>query len=131
MSRVVTACFATLLIMFVVPFPFYAGFQALELVEMPEGASTAQFMISVIVMKIGVAVGFVLLFRLLAGDPADTRWRYAAIWWLMFAVVEIGQAIGPNYGWGEAVAGIIAEASYFPLSALLVSRLLPRAQVAT
>lgn len=53
------------------------------------------------------------------------RWPlYAAIWWLMFVLTELGQAFGPGYSWTEAIAGIIAEAIYCPLSAFLVARLL-------
>jgi hypothetical protein len=69
-----------------------------------------------LVMKIGVALGFVLLFRVVATSPARRWLTYAGIWWLMYAVVEVGQALGPGYGLGEAVAGIVAEAIYFPLS---------------
>ena len=42
----------------------------------------------------------------------------------MFAIVEIGQAIGPNYSKKEAVAGIISEFIYFPVSALIIARIL-------
>lgn len=42
----------------------------------------------------------------------------------MFVIGEVGQAIGPNYGWKEAVAGVISETVYLPLSAWLVDWLL-------
>jgi hypothetical protein len=41
----------------------------------------------------------------------------------MFAIGEVGQAIGPSYSWKEALAGLISETAYFPLGAWIVSRL--------
>jgi hypothetical protein len=38
--------------------------------------------------------------------------------------MEIGQAIVPKYTWLDAFGGIVAEAIYFPLSAVVVKRLL-------
>jgi hypothetical protein len=49
---------------------------------------------------------------------------YALLWWLMFAIGEVGQAIGPNYSWMEAVGGIISESIYLPLAALVTKRVL-------
>ena len=49
---------------------------------------------------------------------------YACLWWLMFIIGEIGQAIGPQYSWKEAVAGIISETVYWPVSALVTNRLI-------
>ena len=80
-------------------------------------------------MKAGHAAAFVLLFRL-GRDVFAERWMaYAAIWWLMFVVGEIGQAIGPSYPWQDAIAGVVSETIYFPLAALVTRRLLgaPRA----
>jgi membrane associated rhomboid family serine protease len=75
-------------------------------------------------MKLGVAVAFVLLF-FLARDSWIVRWTtYAFVWWVMFALIEAGQAITPDYSWLAAVGGIISEAIYFPLSASVVARLL-------
>jgi hypothetical protein len=42
----------------------------------------------------------------------------------MHAIVEIGQAIGPDYSNKEAVAGIISEIIYFPVSAFVIAQLL-------
>ena len=38
--------------------------------------------------------------------------------------MEIGQAIVPDYTWLDAFGGIIAEAIYFPVSAVVVARLI-------
>jgi hypothetical protein len=42
----------------------------------------------------------------------------------MFIIGEIGQAISPNYSWKEALAGIISETIYLPLSALVTQWLI-------
>lgn len=116
----------TVMIMYVVPLPVYALLSAMGLVEMPDEGPPGQFMISVLVVKIGVALGFVWLLWL-GSDVFVARWvLYGAIWWLMFAIVEIGQAIGPDYSVGDAVGGIIAEAVYFPLSSRVAASLLRR-----
>lgn len=125
-GRLIGAVLAALAIMFVVPFPFYGGFEALGWVELPENGSPAEFFLSVLVIKIGVAIGFVILFILARPAFKERWWIYAGIWWGMFAIVEIGQAIGPGYTWGEAVAGMLAEAVYFPLSTMVVGRMLGR-----
>jgi len=35
--------------------------------------------------------------------------QYALIWWATFAVIEIGQAIAPDYSCADALGGILAE----------------------
>ncbi|UCF68054.1 MAG: hypothetical protein JSV80_01780 [Acidobacteriota bacterium] len=122
-SRATAAIVATAAIMYLVPFPVYGAFEAAGAVKLPEEGSAAQFLLSVLVIKIGVAVAFVALFSLARPSLAGRWWPYALVWWLMFAVVEVGQAIGPAYSAAEAVAGIISEAIYFPLSSAVVSRI--------
>jgi hypothetical protein len=74
--------------MYGVPLPVYALMSGIGLVEMPDEGTPGQFMISVLVVKSGVALGFVLLLRFASGVFA-ARWPlYGAIWWLMFAIVE-------------------------------------------
>jgi hypothetical protein len=92
--------------------------------EPPQNGSPVQFLLSVLVVKLGLAVGFVLLFAV-ARDVWQDRWLlYAFIWWALFAVSEVGQAIGPQYSWLEAGAGIVAEAIYCPLAAWVTAKLL-------
>jgi hypothetical protein len=110
--------------MYVVPLPVYALMSALGLVELPNEGTPAQFMISVLIIKIGVAIGFVSLLRFAINVFADRWLLYGVIWWLMFAIVEIGQAIGPNYSMADALGGVVAEAVYFPLSSWVTVRLL-------
>jgi hypothetical protein len=120
----ILAFVSTLVIMYVVPLPVYALMSAIGLVEMPDEGTPGQFMISVLIVKIGVALGFVILLRFAIGVFATRRLLYGTIWWLMFAIVEVGQAIGPDYSVGDALGGVIAEAIYFPLSSWVTVRLL-------
>jgi hypothetical protein len=130
MRSIVLAIGLTLVIMYVIPLPIYGAVSALTGLQPPTEGSPALFMLSALVIKVGVAVAFVLLFYL-ALDSWAKRWTtYALIWWLMFAVVEVGQAITPDYSWLAAIAGIVAEAIYFPLAAFVVARCLsPRGTV--
>jgi hypothetical protein len=123
-ARLFTSFLATLIIMYAVPFPFYAGASALTGLETPEGASPAVFMLSVLIIKVGAAAAFVLILYL-ARETLCRRWlSYAFAWWLFFVLAELGQAIGPGYSWTEAIAGILSETVYCPLAALTANRLL-------
>ncbi len=124
MSRILLAIASTLVIMYVVPFPVYGVLSATTGLEPPSDGSVARFALSVLVVKIGVAFSFVLLF-FLARESWVGRWiTYALVWWVAFTVMELGQAIMPDYSWLDAGGGIIAEAIYFPLAALVVARTL-------
>lgn len=125
-GRLFLAFVATLAIMWVVPLPIYGVFSAVGALETPEVGSTARFVLSVSLIKIGFALAFVLLFDLAAATLARRWWLYAAIWWVMFALLEAGRAIGPGYSVSFAVAGVISEAIYFPLSSVVVARIVNR-----
>jgi hypothetical protein len=93
-------------------------------VKPPEGASSSQFLISVLIAKIGTAIALVLIFYF-TRSSLNGRWiLYAFIWWVMFSIGEIGQAIGPSYTWKESIAGIISETIYTPLSSYITYRLI-------
>jgi len=125
-ARVAAAVLATLMIMFVVPMPVYGVFTVAGAVVLPDQGTNPNFLASILVIKIGFALAFVLLFQL-AAPALGGRWRsYAASWWLLFALLEIGKAIEPTYSAVEALAGIVSEAFYCPLSAMTVARLLIR-----
>jgi hypothetical protein len=124
MGKVVLSVILTLATIYVVPFLVYAVFSAVAGLKPPEGASPVQFLVSVLVTKVGVALGFVLIFYF-ARDSLSGRWLlYAFVFWLTSVIGEVGQAIGPNYSWKEAVAGIISETVYWPLSAFVVDWLI-------
>ena len=107
----------TYLAMWIVPIPVYGLFAVFGWMEMPDGGNPLSFYLSVSVIKAGFAFGFVALF------PRTGSWRsYAMTWWVMFAALELGQVVGQSNPMSFAVAGILSEAGYFPLSALMVSR---------
>jgi hypothetical protein len=120
-SGKIALCFLLVLtVIFVVPILVYGTFSAFTGLQVP-GESAVTFLTGVLISKVGTAVAFVTLFYV-ARDTFAGRWLlYALIWWIMFALGEVGQAIGPNYSWGEALAGGISEAIYFPLSAFLLN----------
>jgi hypothetical protein len=116
MQNVVITTVLVLAIIYIVPFLVYGIGSAVADFKPPEGASPGRFLISVLVSKVGVAIGFVLIFYL-ARTSLSGQWvLYVVAWWLMFVVGEVGQAIGPNYSWKEAIAGVISETIYVPLS---------------
>ncbi|MGB8817420.1 MAG: hypothetical protein WCC66_05805, partial [Rhizobiaceae bacterium] len=96
-------------IIFIVPVIVYGIFSKFGLAQIP-GGSPAAFLTGVIISKIGTAFAFVLFFALAPAELGANWLLYAFIWWVMFAFGEVGQAIGPDYPWSEAIAGIISEA---------------------
>jgi hypothetical protein len=112
----------TLVIIFIIPVVVYGLFS--KFIGLKEPEKKPSFFLSVLVQKIGTSVGFVLLFYL-GREYFKTQWlTYGLIWFAMFAVVEIGQAILPAYSKEEAAAGIISELIYFPLAALAITQLI-------
>jgi hypothetical protein len=123
-ARVLGAIVATLVIFHVVAFAVYAPWSAITGLEpTAAGDSPGVFMLSVLVQKLGHSITFVLVFYL-ARDRFSERWlSYAVLWWVFSVFGEAGEAITPVYSWEEAIAGMIAEAVYFPLAALTTRRL--------
>lgn len=111
-----------LVIIYLVPFLVYSVFTLITDLKSPEGLSPAQFLISILVSKVGVTLAFVLIFYFARAAFSDRWMLYAFIWWLMFVIGEVGQAIGPNYSWTEALAGVLSETIYFPLSAYVTNK---------
>ncbi|HLC03079.1 MAG TPA: hypothetical protein VJK02_08590 [Anaerolineales bacterium] len=124
MAKLAITTLLVLVVIYVVPFLVYGLGSAVTDLKAPEGASPARFLISVLVSKVGVATAFVLIFYLARISLSGQWFLYAVIWWLMFVVGEVGQAIGPNYSWKEAIAGIISETVYVPLSGYLCNWLI-------
>lgn len=106
-------------VFFTVPILVYGAFSAATGLQ-PPGRNPALFLAGTAVSKLGTAIAFVAVFYL-ARDVIGPQWLlYVGIWWLMFALGELGQAITPNYSWQEAAAGLISETIYFPISGLVL-----------
>lgn len=106
----------TLVILFVVPILVYGLFSKFFGVKEPEKSS--KFFVSVLLQKIGNTVAFVWLFNMI---PNPNWMLYAAAWFVMFSIIEVGQSMLSSYSKKEAIAGIISEAIYFPLAAYLLT----------
>lgn len=124
MIKIILNIVLVLAVIYLVPFFVYALATVVADMKLPEGASPAQFLMSVLVSKIGTAIAFVLIFYFARSSLSGQWLLYAFVWWLMFVMGEIGQAIGPNYTWKEALAGILSETVYLPLSAYLTNWLI-------
>lgn len=113
-----------LVIIFVVPFLVYGLASVIAGIKTPQGISPAKFLTGVLVSKLGTAIAFVVIFHI-TRDVLSGRWLlYALLWWVSFLTDEIGQTMRSGYTWKEAVAGIISESIYLPLSAALTNWML-------
>jgi len=124
MTKVILSIIFVSAIIFIVPILVYGLASVVAGLKTPEGASPAQFLLSVLVSKIGTAIAFVLIFYFARNSLSGQWLLYAFLWWLMFVIGEVGQTIGPNYTWKEAIAGIISETVYLPLSAYVTNWLI-------
>lgn len=107
------------IVLFVVPILVYGVLSAATGLQ-PPGGNPMLFLAGTAVSKLGTATAFVLVFYL-GRTMIAPRWLlYVGIWWLMFALGEVGQTIVPGYSWQEALAGLISETIYFPISGLLL-----------
>ena len=108
---VVVEIVSVFLIIFIVPFVIYGLNSKWMKVKTPE--NPGMFMLGVAIEKIGASIGFVILF--------EKNWiPYSLVWFVMFALGEIGRALGPDYSSKEALLGIASEAIYLPLSGYVV-----------
>jgi hypothetical protein len=124
MSKIAWNILLVLAVIYIVPFLVYGLGTVVVDLKPPEGASPARFLTGVFVSKIGTALAFVLLFYFARASLGGQWLLYAFLWWLMFFFNEIGQAIGPGYSVTEAIAGLVSETIYLPLSAFFTNRLL-------
>ena len=123
MGRLVLAGILVLVVIYIVPILVYGALASIWGMAVPQG-SVALFLTGILVSKAGTAAAFVGLYAL-ARPLLGRRWLpYAALWYAMFILGEIGQAMGPGYTWREAVAGGISETVYVPLSAWIAARLI-------
>ena len=121
MGRIILSILLTLVIIYIVPFLIYVIFSKMADLKPPEDVSPLQFLTGIFVSKVGTAIAFVLIFYFARNSFSGQWLLYAFLWWLMYTIGEVGQAIGPNYTWKEAIAGIISETVYFPLSAFVTN----------
>jgi hypothetical protein len=120
MEKVILSIVLVLAIIYIVPFLVYGLGSVVAGLKTPAGVSPVQFLLSVLVTKTGTAIAFVLIFYLARSSLSGQWLLYASIWWMMFVIGEIGQVIGSDYSWKEAVAGVISETVYLPFSAWLI-----------
>lgn len=122
--RVAIALVLVFLALFVVPIIVYGTFASLSWLQ-PPGDDAFAFLSGVAVSKLGTAFAFVGIW-VLGREVLEREWGLYVVYWLvMFVFGEVGQALGPDYGWQEALAGVISEALYLPLAGLVVRRILP------
>ena len=115
---------AVFLTIFIVPILVYGTLSRLTGLKTP-GDDHVAFLAGVAVSKIGTAIALVGIW-LLARDSLGGAWMaYVAFWWAMFVLDEIGQAIGQDYSWSEAMGGIVSETIYLPTSGLILLLFLP------
>ena len=124
MNKILLNVIIVLVAIYIVPFIVYGLSSAIFGLKTPAGVSPMMFLLSVLVSKIGTAIAFVLIFYFARNSLSGHWFLYAFIWWLMFVIGEVGQAIGPNYSWKYAIAGIISETIYLPFSAYIVNLLI-------
>ena len=123
-GRTVLAILVVLVVIFVVPFIVYSLLSLLTALEPPAEGSPLKSLVGILISKAGTAIAFVLIFRI-SQNSLQGRWLlYGSLWFVMFSIGEVGQAIGPGYSWSEAAGGIVSEAIYCPLSAYLTWRFL-------
>ncbi len=124
MAMLILTTLLVLLVIYAVPFLVYGAASALGGLQPPKTASPARFLLGVLVTKLGTAVAFVTLFGI-ARTFWGPRWiLYAAVWFLMFAFSEVGDAVSGRSTRVEVLLGIVSEAVYTPLSAFLTQWLL-------
>jgi hypothetical protein len=111
-------------VIFIVPLMVY-GVSSVVTGLQPPGDSPMRFMLGVVVSKFGTAIAFVLIFALAQDQLKGKLPAYVGLWFIMSAIGEVGQAIGPDYSWEEAILGVMSEAIYFPASSLILLWMLP------
>lgn len=123
MTTVALAIVLVLATIYAVPIAVYGIGAAVAGLRTPEGSPVA-FLLGVLVSKLGTAIAFVLIYYFAIDSFSANVPLYVGLWWAMYVLGEIGQAIGPKYSWKEAIAGVISESVYFPVSGFIVARLI-------
>lgn len=124
MATILLTIVVVFVIIYLVPIVVYGAATRITDLAPPDDVSAVQFLLSLLVSKLGTAVALVLLFYFARASLSGQWLGYAIVWWLMFVLGEIGQALGPHYSWKEAIAGAVSETVYVPLSVYITNRLL-------
>lgn len=122
-NTVLLCIFLVLAVIYIVPVIVYAVFSSVAGVKQPKG-SPVRFLLSIFISKLGTAIAFVLIYYVAGNVLREQLLLYAFLWWIFFILGEIGQAVGPDYTWKEAIAGMISETLYVPFSAYILHWLL-------
>lgn len=117
------AFLAVFLVIFLVPVAVYGAFSRVTGLQ-PPGNAPFRFLAGVALSKLGTAAAFVGIFAMAADALAPRLALYVGLWWGMLVLGEIGQILGPNYSLQEALAGLLSETIYLPLSGLVLAFLL-------
>jgi hypothetical protein len=129
MRKILLTIFLVLVVIYIVPFLVYAGFTLVTDLRAPADISPGRFLLSILISKVGVSIAFVLIYYKVR-NSLNGKWLwYSSVWLAMLIFGEVGQAIGPDYSWTEAIAGIISEIIYFPVSGYIVHRLVGRVEM--
>lgn len=119
MKEITLSFLLVLAVIYIIPIIIYGTFSRFLKLETPKG-SAVKFLLGILISKVGAALAFVIIFYI-GREIFSEKWLlYGIIWLGMYISGEIGQAIGPDYSWKEAIAGIVSECIYFPLSAYIV-----------
>ncbi|PJZ23877.1 hypothetical protein CH352_18935 [Leptospira hartskeerlii] len=120
MKLVIMGTLSTLGVIYIIPFIVYSVFSVLIGAKIPEGASPIQFLISVLIVKLGTAIAITSIFYL-SKNIFYERWLlFSFLWWVMFILGEFGELMLPTYSWKEAFGGIVSETIYTPLSIFIL-----------
>jgi hypothetical protein len=95
-GRIAICFLLVLVIIFVVPIFVYGAVSSFTGMQVP-GGSAVTFLTGILISKVGTTIAFVSLFYLARDRFAGQWFLYSFVWWTMFALGEIGQAIGPGY----------------------------------
>lgn len=86
------------------------------------GQSALSLAPSLAVTRFGMALAFVGLWLMVRYDQVERIWTFVFFWWVMLALYEVGQALGPTYDLADAVTGIAAASVALPLAGRIAAR---------
>ena len=114
----------TLLTIYLIPILVHGLFSRIFAIKPPGDVAPARFLLSILISKAGTALAITVLYPHAIGMFANSWLWYALVWWVFFVTGEIGQWIGRTSSTKEAIAGMISETIYVPLSVYWLSLML-------